>query len=341
MEKINLRSTNKSVRDEYRRQVKRLMKKGYSYPEISEILGISIITTKRYGRSSQTKEQKRGRKPGEQRRLSPEQEKQIQTWIIDKTPDQYKLPFALWTRKSVLLLIKAKFDTILAERTIGNYLRDWGFTPQKALRKAYEQNEEAVKEWIEKEYPSIKAESKKTNAEILWADETGVRNDDQRSRGYSPRGITPVLSLNAKRFRINMISAVNNQGKVHFMIYQETMKADLLKKFLEKLHKDIGRKIIVILDNLRVHHAIAIKEWLAEKGMNKKIVLHYLPAYSPQLNPDEYLNNDLKGELNRRAPARSQKELEEKTKDSMECIQSNEKRVANYFKHPKIIYAAE
>ncbi len=341
MEKLDLRNVDKSVRDEYRRQVKRLMKKRYSYSKIAELIEISLITVKRYGRSSQTTEKKRGRKPGDQRTLSKKQEKQIQTWIIDKTPDQYKLPFALWTRKSVLLLIKEKFDIVLAERTIGNYLHDWGFTPQKALRKAYEQNKEAVKEWIENEYPSIKVAAKKDKAEILWADETGIRNDDQRSRGYSPRGVTPVLSLNAKRFRTNMISAVNNQGKVHFMIYQETMKADLLKKFLKKLHKDVGRKIIVILDNLRVHHAIVIKDWLAEKGMDKKIVLYYLPAYSPQLNPDEYLNNDLKGELNRRAPVRSQKELEKKTKDSMEYIQSNEKRVANYFKHPKIKYAAE
>ncbi len=341
MEKIDLRNVDKSVRDVYRRQVKQLMKKGYSYPKIADIIGISLITVKRYGASSQSTENKRGRKPGEQRTLSQEHEKQVQAWIIDKTPDQYQLPFALWTRKSVLLLIKEKFKIVLAERTIGNYLRDWGFTPQKALRKAYEQNEGAVKEWIENEYPRIRAAAKLDNAEILWADETGVRNDDQRARGYSPRGVTPVLSLNAKRFRTNMISAINNQGKVHFMIYQETMKAALFREFLEKLHKSVGRKIVVILDNLRVHHAIVIKEWLEEKGMNKKIVLHYLPAYSPQLNPDEYLNNDLKGELNRRAPARSQKELEEKTKDSMECIQSNEKRVTNYFMHPKIRYAAE
>ncbi len=138
-----------------------------------------------------------------------------------------------------------------------------------------------------------------------------------------------------------MISEVNNQGKFHFIIYQKIIKADLLRIFLETLHTNIGRIIIVILDNLRVHHAIVIKEWLAEEEMDKKIILHYLPAYSPQLNPDEYLNNDLKGELNRRAPARSQKELKAKTKDSMECIQSNEKRVANHFKHPKIKYAAE
>jgi len=145
---------------------------------------------------------------------------------------------------------------------------------------------------------------------------------------------------NRKRFKVNMISAVNNQGKSLFMIYEETMKVGLLIKFLVKLQKAAGRKIVVILDNLKVHHAIILQNWLKKPVIVKRIVVKYLPAYSPELNPDEYLNCDLKGEINRREPARNQIEIVERVTDSMNEIASNPQRIAQYFKHPKILYAA-
>ncbi len=340
MEKINLRQVSKEVREEYRRQVKRLHKTGKSYTVISEYLGLSLITVKRYGRSTSVKEKKRGRKKGVQQSLSPVQQKLIKKLITDKTPDQYTLPFALWTRKAVKQLIKSQFSLDLSIATIGVYLRSWGFSPQKALRRAYERNPKAVEEWLEKTYPKIVKDAKKDNAEIYWADETGIRNDDQRSRGYAPVGKTPVLTLNNKRFRTNMISAINNRGKLHFMVYQETMTVKLLIKFLVKLYSESERKVIVVLDNLRVHHAKILKNWLDKPKIKKKIEVKYLPAYSPDLNPDEYLNNDLKGEFNRRPPVRSQEEINMQMNQCMDLLKSSSKRVENYFKHPSINYAA-
>jgi len=340
MKNSNLKQVSKEVREEYRRQVKRLHKSGNSYRMISEILGISLITVKRYGVAPTTKEKKRGRKKGVQQSLNQVQQKQLQVWIIDKTPDQYKLPFALWTRKAVKELIRDKFQIDLSLVTVGVYLRSWGFSPQKALRRAYERNPEVVQKWLDEVYPEIKHTAQKENAEIFWADETGIRNDDQRSRGYAPIGKTPVLTLNNKRFRTNMISAINNRGKLHFMVYQETMTVKLLIKFLVKLYTETDRKVIVILDNLRVHHANILKNWLKKPAVKKKIEVKYLPAYSPDLNPDEYLNNDLKGEFNRRPPVRSQKEIEDKMDECMHMLKTSPKRVANYFKHPSIQYAA-
>jgi len=340
MEKINLKQVSKEVREEYRRQVKRLHKRGKSYPEISEYLGLSLITVKRYGRSTRTKEQKRGRKEGVQQSLSSDQQKLLKKLITDKTPDQYTLPFALWTRKAVKELIKSQFSINISIVTVGVYLRSWGFSPQKALRRAYERDPKAVDEWLENSYPEIVQDAKKKNAEIYWSDETGIRNDDQRSRGYAPIGQTPVLTLNNKRFRTNMISAINNQGKLHFMVYQETMTVKLLIKFLVKLYCEANRKVIVILDNLRVHHAKILKSWLAKPEVKKKIEVKYLPAYSPDLNPDEYLNNDLKGEFNRRPPVRSQDGINIQMNDCMSLLKSSPQRVKNYFNHPSISYAA-
>ncbi len=340
MKNTNLKQASKEVREEYRRQVKRLHKSGKSYPIIAEILGIPLITVKRYGVALSTKEKKRGREKGVQQSLNQAQQKQLQGLIIDKTPDQYQLPFALWTRKAVKELINNKFGLSLSIVTVGVYLRSWGFSPQKALRKAYEKNPKVVQKWLDEKYPQIKQDAKKENAEIFWADETGIRNDDQRSRGYSPIGKTPILTLNNKRFRTNMISAINNRGTLHFMVYQETMTVKLLIKFLVKLYSNADRKVIVILDNLRVHHGKILKKWLEKPAIKNKIEVQYLPAYSPDLNPDEYLNNDLKGEFNRRPPVRSQKEIEDKMDECMNLLKASPKRVANYFKHPSIQYAA-
>ncbi len=340
MKKIKLKEVSKEVREEYRRQVKRLHKSGKSYPKISKILGLSLITVKRYGGATGTKEKKRGRKKWVQQVLNKEQQKQLRDCITDKTPDQYTLPFALWTRKAVQSLILRKYSIKLSIVTTGVYLRSWGFSPQKAVRKAYEQNPKAVQQWLDETYPQIKTRAKKEKAEIFWADETGIRNDDQRSRGYAPIGKTPVLTLNSKRFRTNMISAINNKGTLHFMIYQEKMNAALFIKFLVKLYSNSNKKIIVIVDNLKVHHAKLLTKWLSKPIIKKRIEVMYLPSYSPDLNPDEYLNNDLKGEINKRPPVRSQNDIEDNMKECMNLLKTSPQRIENYFKHPLIQYAA-
>ena len=176
-------------------------------------------------------------------------------------------------------------------RTVGKYLSRWGFTPQKPVKRAREQKPEAI-EMAERRISPIARQAKKEKAEILWGDETGIQNEANRTRGYSPQGIKPVLRISSKKERISMISAINNEGKVRFMIYKESMTSSRLIGFMTRLIKDAGRKVYLILDNLKVHHSNAVAEWLEKK--KDTIAVFYLPSYSPELNPDEYLNNDLK-----------------------------------------------
>ena len=182
--------------------------------------------------------------------------------IADKTPDQLKFPFALWTRQAVKELIKQLCCIDMPIRTVGEYLKRWGFTPQKPLRRAYEQNPKLVKQWLDEEYPAIVAAAKKEEAEIHWGDETGLCNDSQHGRSYTPKGKTPAIRVNAKRERINLISSITNQGKVRFVIYTKAMKTQTFIKFCKRLIKDAGRKIYLILDNLRVHHSHVVKDWI-------------------------------------------------------------------------------
>jgi len=344
MEKIDARKLKTEAQQLLRNQVIRLRKAGKTYKEIGEIVGIHHTTAcqlyKAYERGGRNavKIKKRGRPTGSCRTLEPEQEKMLKKAITDKTPDQLKFPFALWNRGAVQQLINQLFSIDMPIRTVGEYLKRWGFTPQKPLRRAYEQNPKAVKQWLDEEYPAIFAKAKKEKAEIHWGDETGLCSDSQHGRSYAPKGKTPAIRLNAKKERINLISSITNQGKVRFMIYKQTMNAQTFIKFCQRLIKDADKKIYLILDNLRVHHSKIVKAWVEEH--KDQIELFFLPSYSPELNPDEYLNCDLKAGVHSGAPARSKSQLASKALSHLRMLQKRPGRVVKYFKHPKIAYAA-
>lgn len=338
--KIDARKLSFEVLEEKRREAHRLRKRGMTRAEIGEILGVHADTIGKWLKlgKNELEYDRRGRKMGSGRRLTEKQEQRLSTLITDKTPDQLKMPYALWTRESVRELIKAECGIEVPVRTVGDYLKRWGMTPQKPQKRAYEQRAPEVKAWLEEEYPAIQEQAKQENAEIYWGDETGLRSDCQHERGYAPKGKTPVIRLNAKRESINMISAITNQGKVRFRIFDGSMNADVLIDFMMRLVKDAKRKVYLILDNMRVHHAKPVKEWLKEH--QKMIEVFYLPAYSPELNPDEYLNCDLKAGVHSGLPARNKNQLKSKASMHMKMLQRKPSRVKKYFKHEKIRYAA-
>lgn len=343
MEKIDARKLSTDAQQALRYQVIRLRQQGRTHNDISAITGVHRSTCvawwNRYKNEGKKalKIKKRGRPLGSCRKLTEEQEKEIQKVICDKCPDQLKLPFALWTRIAVQQLIFELWGLKVPIRTIGDYLKRWNFTPQKPLKRAYEQNPKAVKKWLTEEYPAIQKKAKIEDAEIHWGDETGLCNDSYHGRSYAPRGKTPAIRLSAKCKRVNLISSITNQGKVRFMIYSNRMNADTLIKFLKRLIKDADRKVYLILDNLKVHHSYKVRDWLAEHM--DEIEVFFLPSYSPELNPDEYLNCDLKAGVHSGTPARSQKQLKAKALSHLRKLQKLPGRVMKYFKHPKIKYA--
>ena len=280
----------------------------------------------------------RGRKRGEGRQLTPAQEAAIRRLICDKTPDQLKMGFALWNRQAVVQLIEDRLGVQLPIRTVGEYLKRWGFTPQKPIKKAYEQRPAEVRKWLNEEYPQIAARAKTEGAEIHWGDETGLRSDDVRGRGYAPKGQTPVVRVNNKREGLSIISTVTNQGKVRWKVFDGAMNADILIDFFKRLIKDAKRKVFLILDNLKVHHARRVKDWLADH--EEQIAVFYLPSYSPELNPDECLNADLKDGVTRRAPARSKGQLKKAAISHLRKLQKSPGRVRKYFEHKPVRYAA-
>lgn len=344
MEKIDARKHSPQTQYEIRKQVVRLRKQGFQNQVVAAGLGISVGRAStiwqgyKKGGHKAIRLGRRGRRTGEQRTLSWEQESDLCKVLIDKTPDQMKLPFALWTRDAVRLLIRQWFGIEMPIRTVGEYFKRWGFTPQKPVKRAYEQSSQAVKKWLETDYPVIAARAKQEKAEIHWGDETGIQTGANRVRGFAPKGQTPTVRLVAKRSHLGMISAITNSGQVRFMLYRDAMQAELLIKFMTRLSKDAGRKVFLILDNLRAHHGKKVKKWLEEH--REQIEVFHLPSYSPELNPDEYLNGNLKNKVHSGTPVRNRGDLEKKTRSFMRTLQKRPAHVQSYFKHPAVAYAA-
>ena len=116
------------------------------------------------------------------------------------------------------------------------------------------------------------------------------------------------------------------------------MNSQTMIKFVERLIKGADKKVFLIVDNLKVHHSYIIRDWLTEH--ESEIEIFFLPSYSPELNPDEYLNCDLKEGVHSRVPARTKRELKQKAISHLRKLQKLPGRVMKYFKHPKIAYAA-
>ncbi|MCO4087686.1 MAG: IS630 family transposase [Limnohabitans sp.] len=345
MEKEDARYQTLEQLHERRKQVIRLHKKGIKVMQIVAMTGLSHPTVRstidlfEAGGWANVRPTPRGRIKGDGRVLSSAQEDAIQRMIIDKRPEQLKMDFSLWSRAAVGQLIEQEFGIKLQVRSIGKYLARWGFTPQKPIKRAYEQSPAAVQAWLEGEYPAIEQRARAEGGEIHWGDETALVNTDVRGRSYAPAGKTPVtMAVGGTRQKLSMIATVTNQGKTRWMIIDEAFDAEKLIEFLQALIKDASKKVFLILDNLRVHHSKLVKAWVAER--KEQIELFYLPSYSPQLNPEERLNADLKQEMGKRVPVRTKAKLREAANEHMLMLEKTPERVIDYFQDRRVRYAA-
>ena len=261
--------------------------------------------------------------------------------ILSGCPDQLSLPFALWTREAVQQLLARKFDIEVSVWTVGRYLRAWGLTPQKPVRRAYEQNPVAVRKWREEEYPAIRELARAARAHIHWLDEMGLRSDHQAGRSYGRRGETPVVFGTGQRFRCNMISSITNRGRLAFMLFRQRFTARVFLNFLGRLlrlTRKTRRKVFLIADGHPVHKARSVSRWLAEHAANIRIF--WLPSYSPELNPDELLNQDVKTNALGRVRPLNLPEMMDNVRSYLRITQRNSRLVKNYFREEHVRYAA-
>lgn len=342
MEKQDLRKLSISAQEAIRVKVLQAVDDGKRKVDIMAMFGVSDAVIYKWIRVRGTrkknwfKQEKRGRPS--QKRLTKEQEKRAKKMVINKCPDQLKLPFALWTRDAVGDLLREKFDVDVSIWTVGRYLRNWGFTPQKPIYKAYEQKSTEVRKWLKKSYPAIKERAANEGGEIHWGDEMGMRSDHQAGTTWSPKGNTPVIIRTGKRFRLNMISSLTNQGKLQFMLFKQGFTADVYIDFMSRLTHYNRRKVFLIVDGHPTHKAKVVQEWLSDK--TDRIEVFLLPAYSPELNPDELVNQDVKTNAVGKHKTLNVDQLETRVENYLEKRKQNPEQVKKYFHGKHVNYAA-
>ena len=345
-QKIDARKLTVEGRALLRQMVIRLRKQsGMGVKELAIVAGVHHRTVEdwlaraRKEGEGALQEKIRGRRFGVGRKLTMADECWLRDQIVGDCPQQMRLPFALWTRPAIKALIRERFGVEMQDRLVGKYLKRWGFTPQRPIKRALEQDPIKVSEWLEQTYPALLARAKAEGGTILWGDETAVKEDTHWIRGYAPKGQTPVLKTPTRWHKLSMISAISARGELAFQMVEGSINTARFLEFLARLIEGATRKIFLVVDNLRVHHAKQVSEWLSDK--KERIELVFLQPYSPESNPDEYLNRDFKTALRSGAVSQNANELLEKAHAFMNRISLLPDHVAAYFKHPCAAYAAQ
>ena len=319
-----------------------LKKRKGTQKQAAEIFGLSRSGVEKIWRSYKevgkqvVVNKKRGVKGG--KKINGVQAAEIRRLIKDKLPDQLKVRYGLWTREAVQQLIFEKFGIELSRWQVGRYLKSWGYTPQKPISKAFEQKPEKVKEWLEKEYPAIKKKAQKENAVIYFGDETGMRSDHQAGRSYAPKGETPVIKKTGQRFSLNMISAISNKGYLQFMIIDGRFNSEVFETFLKQMIKYSRHKIYFVTDGHPAHKTKKLNEWLAQN--KERIEVFFLPPYSPELNPQEYVNQDVKTNIIGKKRPINKDQMRNNVEEFMINRKNDQKQVQKYFHEKHVRYAA-
>jgi transposase len=342
-ETIDTRSYSDETLAVLRRLAVEARQPGYSNQQVAEILPLRRETVSRWWSAYQQQGapglpgQRSGRPPGVGRILTPEQEREVQERIVGQTPEQAGVAAAAWTRRAVQELIRQCCDIHLPIRTAGLYLARWNFTPQRPQTHSREQDADEVDEWLEEEFPAIQRQGEREEAALHFADETGVALQDQGGRSYAPRGQTPTREVSGARGRVNVLSSISASGELFFLLFSGTLTGPRFVGFLAALAEFAGDKVLLVVDRHPAHTSAEVEAWLAEHA--DEIELFYLPRYSPELNPDEYLNNDLKQTLDQAPLAGAVSQLRETIADFLNRLTELPEHVASYFQHPQVEYA--
>ena len=282
---------------------------------------------------------KPGQRPGVHKALSKARQKALCRTILTQTPMQAGGEGLLWTRAEVQALIARRHQIRLSLPTIGKYLHSWGLSPQRPVRRAYEQNPAAIRAWLTETYPAIVAQARAEGGIVLWLDESGISSTAQLGTTWTITGQTPVLPKTGQRFRVNLMAAINNQGRLHFTVYEGSLTVGIYLAFLDRLATDhTGSRVHLIADQHPTHKDRNVKKWLAEN--QRRIVQHFPPGHAPELNPVELLNGDTKREVANKAAPHNRHAMAAAIKAHLHRLQKQPARVISFFHKPEVAYAA-
>jgi len=274
--------------------------------------------------------------PGKPPKLNATQLRRLYALISGGDPRQLSFEFALWTRDMIRELIRREFDVRLSAVSVGRLLSKLGLSPQRPLWRAWQADPEAVQRWQDEEFPAIRKQAKAEGATVYFGDEAGIRSDYHAGTTWAPVGQTPVVKATGARHSVNMISAVTAQGLLRFSVFTGTCTAAVFIDFCKKLIADTPGPVYLIVDGHPTHKAKATKEFVA--STNGRLKLFTLPAYSPQLNPDEWVWKNVKHDRIGRASVTSAEDLKAKAIGALRRLQKLPALVRAFFADPNLRY---
>jgi transposase len=341
MKRNDARRLGHKTLTELRKRAVGSVQDGQSPEVVARALGINRVTIYgwlsryRHGGWDALDARKRG---GRTPKLDAKAMQWIYKTITTKNPLQLKFSFALWTSKMVARLIEGRFGVKLSKASVCRLLAQLGLTPQRPVWRAYQQKPEQVQRWLKNSYPRIKSMARSLKAQIYFGDEAGVRSDHHAGTTWAAKGKTPIVSTTGARFGLNMISVVSAQGEFRFMTVKGRIGAKQFIEFSKRLIHGADRMIFLIVDGHPAHKAKSVTKYV--KANKERIRLYYLPPYSPELNPDERVWNDLKNNVVGRKAISTPQQLHEEVMRHMRCLQNSPDRVRSYFNNATTIYAA-
>lgn len=275
---------------------------------------------------------------GRPKKLDGKQIRWLYKMITGKNPLQLNFPFALWTRGMIRTLIQRRFGVKLSLSSVGRLLAQLGLSCQKPLFRAWQQDASRVEQWLKREYPRLKARAKREGAEIFFEDESGVRSDFHGGTPWAPQGKTPVVRVTGQRFSLNMISAISPKGSLRFMVVQGGVGAKVFITFLNRLIYGRCRPVFLVVDGHPAHRAKIVQAYV--ESLKGRLRLFSLPPYSPELNPDELVWNDVKNNGVARSIVNGPRDLHRVVVGRLRFLQKSPNRVRTFFQAPETRYAA-
>ena len=333
------RRLDHKTREKIRIRAVKLVEQGHSPEQVIKALGFHrscIYEWLAKYREGGTKALQTKTLTGRPKKLNGQQMKKIYDIVTLKNPLQLKFEFALWTRDMVRDLIRDQFGVNLSLVSIGRLLKKMGLTPQKPLHRAYQQDPELVQQWLESEFPKIEALANKAGADIYFGDEASVRSDFHSGTTWAPKGQTPVVKTTGARFSVNMISAISPRGKLRFMTVDGRFNAVKFIEFLKRLLHNSGKPVFLIVDGHPVHKAKKVKKFI--ESTDGKLRLFILPPYSPELNPDELVWNNLKNHRIGRKMITGPDDLKQKIISSLRSLQKMPRKIIGFFREKHVRY---
>jgi transposase len=341
MKKQDARKLSHDKLTELRRRAVAAVLNGESPEDVARVMGVNRVTVYgwlalyRSGGWGKLDVRKRGGRPS---KLDGKAMQWIYHVVTLGNPNQLKLPFVLWSAKLLAVVIQRKLGVKLSKASVCRLLHQLGLSPQRPLWRAYQRNPEAVERWLKEEFPAIRSAAKRAKGEVWFADEAGVRSDAHSGTTWAPKGQTPIVSTTGARFGLNVVSAVNRRGEMRFMCVEGKVNADVFIEFLKRLAASTDHPVFLVVDGHPTHKAAKTRQFV--ESLDGQLKLFFLPGYSPDLNPDELVWNNLKNQGTGRLAITGPDQLKNLVVGHLRSMQKNPELVRSFYRTPSTEYAA-